>query len=82
MAACVARCPFVTPSIATHKIAGLGDYVGVSLPQIVPGSGPHAVRDALDAAAADSDRIFARLFDRLEAVRDSVRLRDLLGQIV
>jgi hypothetical protein len=82
MAACVARCPFVTPAIATHKIAGLGDYAGVTLPQVAPGCGRRAVLEALDRAAADPDRVFARLFDTLEAVRDAVRLRDLVGRIV
>lgn len=82
LAACVARCPFVTPSIATHKIAGLGEYAEVTLPQIAPGCGRQAAYHALERAAADSDGIFARLFDRLEAVRDAVCLRDLLGRIV
>ena len=70
MAACVARCPFVTPAIATHKIAGLGDYAGVTLPRVEPGCGRAAVLEALERAAADADGTFARLFDRLEALRD------------
>jgi len=82
MAACVARCPFVTPTIATHKIAGLGDYAGVALPRVEPGCGRDAVLEALDRAEADADGTFARLFDRLETLRQSVQLRDLIGRLV
>jgi hypothetical protein len=82
MAACVARCPFVTPAIATHKIAGLAEYAGVALPQVVPGCGRRAVLDALERAAVDDDRVFARLFEALDAACNAVRLRDLLRRIV
>jgi hypothetical protein len=80
MAACVARCPFVTTAVATHKIAGLGAYVGVDLPTVDPGADGAAVRAAL--ARAETDRVFARLFDRLEEVRAALRLRDLLARLV
>jgi hypothetical protein len=82
VAACIARCPFVTPAIATHKIAGLADYAGVVLPQVVPGCGRRAVLEALERAAADEEAVFARLFDALDAACDAVRLRDLLRRIV
>ena len=81
MAACVARYPFVAPAISTHKIAGLGEYAGVSLPAVVPGCGREAVLAALERAAADADGVFERLFDRLESIRDAVRLRDLVARV-
>jgi hypothetical protein len=81
LAACVARCPFVTTEIPTHKIAGLGAYAGVDLPRVEPGCGRAAVVAALEAAATDADGTFARLFDRLEAIGASVRLSDLLGRL-
>lgn len=79
MAACVARCPFVTVPLATHKIAGLGGYAGAELPQVRPGCGPRAARDALEQAAADRDGAYARLFDRLDEMCATIRLRDLLA---
>lgn len=81
MAACVARCPFVTTTIGTHKIAGLGAFVDARLPTVEPGAGAAAVRAALERAAEDPDGSFARLFDRLEELRATVRLRDLLGRL-
>ncbi len=79
MAACVARCPFVTPRVATHKIAGLGAYLGETLPTVAAGDGPDAVQGALERAADDEGGLFARLFDRLDALRAERRLRDLLA---
>lgn len=81
MAACVARCPFVTPAIATHKISALGDYAGVALPVVPAEADAAAVHAALEAAATDADGTFARLFDRLAALRAEVRLRDLFRSI-
>jgi hypothetical protein len=81
LAACVARCPFVTPEIATHKIAGLGAFIGETLPTVAADSGLPTIRDALERAAADADGLFGRLFNRLEALRAEHRLRDLFARL-
>ena len=81
MAACVARCPFVTPAIGTHKISGLGAFIGVELPTVTPGSDPSTVRAALERAAGDADGLFRRLFDWLEVLRAEHRLRDLFARL-
>jgi hypothetical protein len=81
MACCVARCPFVSIPVATHKISGLGAYAGGELPTVPPDAGEAAVRAALARAEADRDGAFARLFDRLETVRAGLRLGDLLTRL-
>jgi hypothetical protein len=78
MACCIARCPFVSPKIDTHKIASLGDFVSAPLVEIAPGASEDAVRQALTRAEADPDGAYARLFDHLEDMRARTRLSDLL----
>lgn len=79
MAACVARCPFVTPAIGTHKISGLGAFIGATLPTVAPGADAPEIRAALGRAEEDADGLFRRLFSRLEGLRAERRLRDLLA---
>jgi hypothetical protein len=78
LACCVARCPFVTTPISTAKIRALGDYAGVTLPEIAPDAPVGVVRDSLARAAEDVEGVFARLFDTMETLRRTTRLADLL----
>lgn len=81
IACCIARCPFVSPRIGTHKIASLGEFVNAPLVEIAPDASEDAVRQALVRAAADQDGAYARLFDHLEHMRARIRLSDLLRNL-
>lgn len=81
IACCVARCPFVTTSIDTHKIAGLGSYIGENLPQVDVQADAKTVRKSLIEASKDSNGVFARLFQKMELLRATTRLKDLVEVI-
>jgi hypothetical protein len=78
-AACIARCPFVTPIISTHKISALGFFLGEDLPTIEDEANQGQVLDVLRLAEKDPNGLFERLFDKLEDLRRSISLKDYLG---
>ena len=77
----MARCPFVTTSIDTHKIAGLGSYIAENLPQVDVHADEKTVRKSLIEASKDSNGVFARLFQKMEFLRATTRLKDLVEVI-
>jgi hypothetical protein len=78
IACCIARCPFVTPEISTHKISGLGAYIGINLPELAINADTHTVRKELVKAAKDADGIYKDLFNTMESLRSSIKLKDLI----
>jgi hypothetical protein len=82
MACCIARCPFVSPGISTHKIASLGAFINAPLVEVAPNASEGAVRQALILAEADPDGVYARLFDHFEELRARMQLSDLLRSLI
>jgi hypothetical protein len=78
IACCIARCPFVTPKINTHKISGLGEYVGVNFPELAEDADEKTVRKELIKAANNKDGIYTNLFNKMESLRANIRLKDLI----
>jgi hypothetical protein len=78
IACCIARCPFVTTPVDTHKISGLGDYIGVKLPQLDVHADVQTVQKELVKASEDVNGIYSRLFQKMESIRAMVKLKDLI----
>lgn len=81
-AACLARCPFITTRLQTHKIAALGAFIGAELPTLDPDADPATVQLALEVAADDQQGVFARLFDTLERLRSDRQLAQILKALI
>lgn len=80
-AACIARCPFVTPKISTHKISALGSLIGEELPTLENDANQDQVQHALRLAEEDPNGLFKRLFDALENLRNRHCLQEYLGTL-
>lgn len=81
-AACIARCPFISTKIATHKIAALGEFIGEELHTVAPDAGCDSIQSALHNAAEDAHGLYRRLFDSLETLSTNFRLRDYLRSLL
>lgn len=82
MACCIARCPFVTPLIETHKISGLGDFIGQKLLEVAPNEDRSTIIKKLSIARADKDGTYRNLFDCLENIRDRIKLSNLFEKML
>lgn len=80
LACCVARCPFLTPKLDTHKVSALGAFVGAELPTIRNRATVWEVKRALRKAAVDQDNLYRDLFDAMESLREQTSLSQLITQ--
>jgi len=81
IACCIARCPFVTPKLSTHKISGLGNFIDAELLAVDNDIDSATLQHILKQAARDEVGIYAKLFDKMESLRSELRLRDFINSI-